>query len=246
MRVSVAWVGLGAALAGCALVNDPGAHQDPVELDEICGALAELQCESYERCCPALDGPLTEDERDACELSARASCRDDPLQGALYEDPRAGYDALTAAQTIAEGYGFLDDACDTGIADWYRRRDGLFRFLTGTVAGGGECTPRSDPGNPGSDPDVAALFSCADFDQSCAPDRTGTQWSCVARGGEDDPCLLFLDCVDGLFCDRSSQTCQPRLGLDYSCSSDEQCESLSCAAGRCVPRTARSVFCGSG
>jgi hypothetical protein len=215
---------LGLLLAGCTLVNDPGQHQDPIGENDFCEELARLSCTGLAECCPTPEA--NEVSFDECVRLRESLCRAAELYGPVFEDPRTGYDPVVAAQVMAEGYAFIENACDPGIYEWRFRRQGLYRVLTGTVEGGDFCTPEGED-------DPAALFSCVASDPVCRPDFTGTRWSCTSSAGtEGEPCIAFLDCAAEHYCDAG--TCRRSKADGEPCGEGIECLSLFCnPSGRC-------------
>lgn len=241
-RASVLAIAL--LLCACSLVNDPSAHQsgpEPVQATEFCHELAELFCFAQPHCCSTAPEP-TEEELTACVESASADCAANGLSSLLV-DSRTGYDPMIAGQVLAEGRALVD-ACSTDILAWYTERSGFQRALTGTVAGGGACTPMD---RPIGEFDTAALFSCEGESRACVFVSDST-WSCLDRQPEGGECILYWDCEDGMRCEpRPLQRglCRPRLEDGMPCSSSVDCQSLFCDI-TCRTPMQDEVYCQAG
>jgi hypothetical protein len=94
---------------------------------------------------------------------------------------------------------------------------------------------------------AAALVACTMAEsQACLP--TITTWTCAPRGGAGSPCFTDLNCVDGFFCpnpgpDLAGASCIVRNADGASCAAGNECASLFCIAGRCVPPNVDGAYC---
>jgi hypothetical protein len=236
-------------LAGCSLINDPGAHQPEsigaVQGQDFCAELAKLLCTGYFECCSTAEHG--DDAFENCVASAATRCADGdgtlaPVIGSLVTNSRTGYDPVLAGQALAEGYALVAE-CSLDIAAWKLERTGLQRALTGTISGGDTCTPH-DPGTSGG-LDWAALFSCEGTDKACVAGRD--RWSCLARQPEGMACVLYWDCEDGLYCDGhwivGGGSCRARLANGEPCTEAVQCATLHCASNVCATPTQDDLYC---
>jgi hypothetical protein len=224
-----------ALLPGCFLVNDPGDHQTKqVPADEFCGEFADVVCDAHLRCCSTATVA-----REQCVSNWTSICANQV--GSLSLDPRTGYDPALAAEVLAEGRA-LTAECSVEVSAWFESRSGFQRVLAGTVAGGGECTPKNLL-------DFPAYFSCIERDQACVQVASNRS-ICAELRPEGDPCHAASDCAEGLWCDGGGPltegACAPTLAEGEPCTGNQQCESLVCdtdATGRCVIPEPDVIYC---
>ncbi len=225
-----------ALLSACSLVNDPADHQalSPVPVEEICTEFATVVCEAHLACCSTATVAFQD-----CYSSWLSGCTNQI--GSLAIDPRTGYDPRVAAEVLAEGRAFAD-ACDTGVMAWIEARSGFSRVLTGTVGGGGDCSPLTD---------LASHFSCMDLQQAClAAGFNGA--ACQDRHPVGDDCAGNYDCAEGLYCKGDgflvAGMCAERLAENQPCEDNSSCQSLVCDGDTklCVIPTVDSVYCALG
>lgn len=235
---------LSVVLAGCAIVNSTGEHQGgEVPVERLCEDYAELGCRAHLDCCST--ATITYED---CLREWIAACRTPVGPNAvsfesIARDPRTGYSPDAAARVLARGRE-LAASCDVGIIEWLTDRGGLSGALTGTVTGGGICMR-------GDSFALEALFSCADFSQSCR--AMSPDWRCAPRipGGGDESCYLDFDCTDDAYCQMLGPMlpgrCVTRSPDGGSCRDAAACQSLICRSdvpsGICVARDAESTYC---
>lgn len=226
-------------LGACSIVNDAGDHQqlEPVPVEELCADFSVLACDAYLGCCDA--ATVTPED---CRSRWASGCAD--LVGELATDPRTGYDARAAAEVLAELQAF-GETCSLEVLVWRDSRSGLQRVLSGTVPGGGDCTPSNAL-------DRAAYFSCDDLDQACFPQAGVDTYTCADRSEIGGSCSLYVPyaCAEGLRCDGATVLtpglCAARLEDGQPCGSNQSCVSLYCdteTTGLCVTPTAEAVYC---
>ncbi|MFH1809474.1 MAG: hypothetical protein ABIJ09_12065 [Pseudomonadota bacterium] len=69
---------------------------------------------------------------------------------------------------------------------------------------------------------------------------------CQNRASVDQACnegWPYMPCLDGLYCDETSNTCKALKADLQTCQSGEECSSGSCPAGTCAARLARDAAC---
>lgn len=230
-------------LGGCTLLNDPGMHMGNVRdapaldaerviYDDFCDRYADLACRGMQECCMA-GAPNN------CVDVLTRTC-DETVARNLLRDGRTGYDPVIAAEVFAEAEALVA-TCDPAILDW--ARDSLFRMLTGTRAAGAVCSPDTEVPF-----DTPTLYSCAD-DNACIFNGID-RWTCQTPVGRGGACYLDTDCVEGLWCSRSSTGCAERLPVGAACDPDLDgcqgvcvCDDGTCASGRCFAPTANAIYC---
>ncbi len=226
-----------ALLAACSVVNSPGDHQElePVAVHEFCAEFAAVVCDAHLACCSSAAVDL-----DDCRSAWTASCAS--TVGTLATDPRSGYDPRIAAEVLEEGRSFTA-TCSTDALVWFESRAGFQRVLSGTVAGGEECTPNEAL-------DLPAYVSCDDLDQACLGTGGGIS-VCQDRRDVGEACGGHYDCTEGLFCEDFTPfilpgSCAVRLEDGAACTDDAQCASLFCPQATprvCVTPTSDEVYC---
>ena len=207
----------GLALAGCTLVYGPSSREaPPIAAADYCAEYARFACEASETCCPPLPSLRV------CIETLRSGCVRD-FQVAL-QTPRLGYDPALAGQHLAEGRALVANHCSSDIVAWYAETGVIF---AGTLGEADECLA------DGMMPSLETFFVCAG-DRACSPNVVGN-WTCQRRVGEGAACAYDGNCTSPLFCDGSPRVCQrPRMD-GQGCVNPNECASLVCAAGLCVP-----------
>jgi hypothetical protein len=243
-RVVLSFAAALALSAGCSIVNDPASHMggaEPIPGDELCTRLVALECDQYARCCSIAPPEL---DVNACIDANLADCEEG--LGMLLADSRTSYDPVEAGRRFAVGAALSQD-CSLDIAHWVGTREGLLGAFTGSIAPGGECTPRSDM-------DFAAYLSCTGVENACT--HSVGRSICAARLGAGAGCALSGDCIDGLACVRTALLmpetweCGPRGAAGTGCYQSTDCESYLCyvppmaTIGTCVGATQDTVYCG--
>lgn len=216
--------------------SDP--NRNNVEAGALCARLATIQCAGEEYCC---DDPGR--DRATCEAVMRDSCMNEAYLDAISRDASTSFDAATAAATFAE-VERLASVCDPNIVAFSISRDGFMSMFRGTAAAGASCFPQ------GTQASVAAakLASCTDIvNNACLP-QSLLSWKCTARGGAGAPCFTDVNCLDGLYCPNDDlaigkTSCAARKAVGDTCRWGNECESLFCEAGACVPPSQRNAYC---
>ena len=216
--------------------SDP--NRNNVEAGALCTRLAQIQCAGEEYCCedPGRD-------RAACESAMRDSCINDAYLDAISGNTITAFEPGTASATFSE-LERLASVCDPNIVSFSISRDGLMSMFRGTAASGASCFPAN------TDPAIAAakLASCTDITSVACLPTSVLSWKCTERGGAGAPCFTDVNCVDGLYCPNDEleigkTQCTPRKPLGAQCRWGNECESLFCEAGSCVPPSQRNAYC---
>jgi hypothetical protein len=202
----------------------------------VCERLTEIQCASEARCCP------TTSSRDVCMRERLARCQSARYLDLLSQSPMIAYDVDRAEAAFTE-FEKRASRCDLDILQWMFSDAGFRNVTLGTIAPGGDCTPRTDGGFP-----IEYLGSCAEPESySCVNTTpTGDTWKCMPRGMIADPCYTDYNCRDGLSCQYDQQPvrmCGMRRPDGMPCVLFTQCESFFCDAGACKPATLEKVYC---
>lgn len=228
--------------------TDSGTDAGPptVAIDDLCDELATAYCAAAPACCTDSAADFSD-----CESRIQTQCL--AVYDAANIPGRVVYDPVLGAELLAEGARYAEMCMYQELAEWYVRTDGFFRGLTGTVAGGDDCSPA---GSDQSDY-IYAVLSCAREDQICRPnDASLNDWSCRSLGDDGSTCTYGLECVNGR-CERATViSLQGTCGLgepDMSrCLAVDECASLACngpgnnpvfSRWECTPLDVNSVFC---
>ena len=240
-----------ALLAGCSAVNPPSDHiAEPLEADGFCAGYANLICDAIMGCCSI--GAMY--ERSECMARYGRVCTN--LIGPLISDPRTGYDAAEAGVQLNIGRQ-MAERCDPLFNHWLSRRDGLTAMFSGTAEDAQACEPTfMENFTIGGRVDTPRFYSCASAGSACRATVGLSEWQCLGVGAVGDPCILPIDCLDGLTCRAVSDTRAECLGRQPDgdiCGQGSQCESYDCQCEmvgdevvcRCVPDdTIDQVYCG--
>ena len=117
-------------------------------------------------------------------------------------------------------------------------------MFRGTVGPGQSCRPSNLLSKPQG---AAALASCTMSETSaCLPSTI--DWTCMARGGAGNACFTDINCVAGFFCDNPSlsiagSNCMARKADNAACKTGNECSSLFCIRGKCVPPSVQGAYC---
>lgn len=231
VRVSVVAAVFAAGLAACPETEQgrPVVESTP---DNFCGEVAKVACYNMFRCCTGaqiegllgLTQSITEQD---CRRDVKLLCLDDTAN--IRDSMSKGRARLNAgalnlcleAMLAPEGVCFQHrpDIPWSDICDQ--------PAVSGLVAPGQNC-----------------LYDYECFENSyCAPDRT-----CRAFPQINEPCPGSV-CAEGLYCDWSQVTCQPRKGANQPCDMSMECsEQLYChvsaTGGTCQAKKQVGVQCG--
>jgi hypothetical protein len=209
-----------------------------VQAGALCQRLAEIQCAGEEYCCedPGRD-------RATCEDAMLESCKTEAYLDAISGNEITAFNEETAAVTFAE-VERLASVCSPDIVSFSISRDGFMAMFRGTASAGASCFPS------GTNAAVAAakLASCTDIGTIACLPTSLLSWKCTERGGAGDPCFTDVNCFDGLYCPNDKleigkSSCEARKPIGGACRWGNECESLFCEAGACVPPSQRNAYC---
>jgi hypothetical protein len=228
----------GGSGGSASMVKEPNLPADMVTAGGICNRLAQILCAAEADCC-------TDPGREvaACETEQKATCNNDFMADAVAKRSEANFDADQAFKVFTK----LDEmalACDPLIASFSESEEGLRSMFQGTKDPGDGCTPQNALDKPMSG---GSLASCKDLhNYACLPNAIG--WTCEMRAGEGSRCYSDLNCTQGLYCNNpklriSGDTCHARKADGSSCELFNECESLYCRGGKCVPPDMHTSFC---
>lgn len=216
--------------------TDPGANA--VVAGQLCNRLATIQCAGEAACCANPGRDFT-----ACKDTSMGSCSADLLFDQIAMQPSAGFDA-GLAHTVFDELERLASQCDPSIAAFGESQAGLRSMFLGTIAAGGSCRPS----NPLSKPQAgAALAACMMSEsQACLP--SAIEWRCTPRAGAGGACFTDINCIAGFYCpnpnlDIGGATCTERMADGASCKNPNECKSLFCSMGQCVPAGQQVAYC---
>jgi hypothetical protein len=232
---------------GCLVVEAPSNHEMPIEADDFCTRLAQVECDGFDHCCDDATVRMHAPTHDACVQMVQHQCTDGSFNiSVAVHDRRTGYDPYYGGAVIETMRDYVS-RCDPEIVRFTNRRDGLESALRGTVANGAACLDGQD-----ITMNFAALLSCEDFSSACIL-RDGMHGECAMRRSSGDTCFLDFDCREDLYCTGLiGGHCQARLPIGGDCqaplSTTQQhtwCESSYCVGGHCAMPTRTNVYCGS-
>jgi hypothetical protein len=216
--------------------TDPARNN--VTAGNLCARLAQIQCAGEQYCCeePGRD-------RAACETAMRDTCMKDAYLDAISDNDATAFDEATASTTFAE-IERLASICDPSIVRYSISPDGFMAMFRGTAQSGDSCFPS------GTNPEIAAakLASCADVTRFACLPQSVLSWRCVERAGAGAACFTDVNCIDGFYCPNPDLKigqfkCEPRKPVGAPCMWGNECESLFCEAGMCVPESQRNAYC---
>lgn len=168
---------------------------------------------------------------DQCERISGADALDDGLVAWDSDAVTHAYERLREAAASCDAIGA------PVLEGWFR----------GSLSEGADCTPRTTSLASGYREVCEDGLYCQVT--GTVMDYAGT---CTLPGAEGDPCGLYTDCAEGLYCDHglepegspgSEGTCVPELPNGESCDLTLACESNHCHAGECSEPTAAETWC---
>jgi hypothetical protein len=204
---------------------------------EICDRLATIQCAGEAFCCDNPGRTVA-----ACHTDLENACKDEYVDD-VAENRVTAFDAAQA-KTVFTRLEELASQCDPSIAAFGESFDGLRSMFAGTVEPGGSCRPSSVVS---MQQNTAAGLSCTDYaSQACVPSLSA--WTCTPHAPAGGHCFTDLNCQTGLYCPNpsgnlSGADCTRRKGVGMSCDADNECESLFCRSGSCVPADVQTAYC---
>jgi hypothetical protein len=220
--------------------SDPDRNR--VEAGQVCDRLATIQCAGEAACCTSPGRTF-----DQCKAAQLAQCRNDYFLDAVSLDSVSGY-SIDAAEAAFAEFENRASTCDPSIASWAISPTGLRGITQGTLGPGDNCTPPLDFSTATA---AAYLAGCTDgANQACLPGVGGTVWTCSPRAPSGSACFSDLNCLDGHYCDNFSNppaltgsTCIARKQEGAPCAHGQECLTLTCEGGTCVPATAQTAYC---
>jgi hypothetical protein len=219
--------------------TDPARNRVPA--GQVCDRLATVQCAAEIACCGNPGRSF-----DQCKQIQRDGCTSEAHLDEVSLNPVANY-SIDRAEAAFSQFEQMAARCDTSVAQWATTSQGLRGIVQGTVDRGGSCKP---PTGQTTNPPVAAAYlaSCRDGDNTACRPINLTQWTCEGRGQVGAPCFTDLNCVEGVYCDNPElrpvgATCKPRKPDQSGCAAANECMSLLCKGGVCVPPSVGAVYC---
>jgi hypothetical protein len=231
--------GTGGGTAGASLFGtDPNRNQVPK--DQVCDRVATIQCAGEAMCCSAPGRSF-----DDCKNTMKQGCIDQLYLDAITSNPVAGYDEGAATQIFTD-YETKAAQCDTGVTAWGASVDGLRGLPKGTLNGGANCMPPI--AQLANKPTAAAYLAACKNPATTACFPTITTWTCSPRANAGSPCFSDTNCNDGLYCDNpqfalTGGQCKARKAEGAACALLNECQSLLCKHGQCVPVNKDNAFC---
>lgn len=216
--------------------TDP--ERNAVGPGELCDRLSVIQCAAEGACC-------TKPGRDyaTCLDALARACAADLLFDQIAGQTSAGFDQ-DQARVVLDQFEQLASECDPSVATFGVSQDGLRSMFRGTIAPGGNCRPSNvlDKVMGG-----AALSACTSSeDQACLP--SSTTWLCTERAGAGGKCFTNINCLPGFYCpnpdlDLAGASCMEDKAEGEDCAAHNECESLYCVGGKCVPADQQLAYC---
>jgi hypothetical protein len=230
--------GTGGGATGSLFGTDPNRNQVPK--DQVCDRVATIQCAGEAMCCGA-PGRSFED----CKNTMKQGCIDQLYLDAITSNPVAGYDEGAAAQIFTD-YETKASQCDTGVTAWGASVEGLRGLPKGTLNAGASCMPPI--AQITNKPTAAAYLAACKGAATTACLPTITTWTCAPRANAGGQCFTDTNCSDGLFCDNpqfalTGGQCKTRKAEGAACALLNECQSLLCKRGQCVPVNKDNAFC---
>lgn len=221
-------------------------------LDNICEKMAARQCAAAQPCCES--SPIGYDEA-GCVAYARQQCEE---QVRLVNEGKRTFHA-EAVDPCLNALGGMFQKCELTVDDLYDLAASTVacgRVFEGTIEIGGACQTDTDCKQPAGADEFATCSeenkcvlghvnvqeggACGEFD-SCAPglycdfaNGAGTCSKPKEVGADcSSPALLGGDCGPGLYCDLSTDTCQPVKGPGEPCETSLECAGYGECNGTC-------------
>lgn len=216
--------------------TDP--DRNAVVAGELCERFATIQCAGEATCCPSAGRDF-----DTCKSALMGGCSADLLFDQIAMQPAAGFDPA-GTRTMMDEFERLTSICDPGIVAFGESQQGLRRMFAGTVAPNQSCRPS----NPLSKAQAGAALAACTMSETTACLPTALTWNCAARAGAGGACFTDINCVPGFFCDNpnldiTGSFCMARKADGAACKTGNECSSLFCSAGKCVPPNVAGAYC---
>jgi hypothetical protein len=221
------------------------ARPNRVTPGHICERLATIQCVGEATCCTTPSKKFA--TFDECKTSMKSFCTDSLYIDRISQEPTIGFD-VDAGEAAFDAYELKASQCDPNIVSWGTSMNGFRSMLKGTIAAGGDCTPSNVLD---VEKDGAALFACKDAPTyACLPPPSvvGVTWTCEKPRGAGESCFWEANCLDGLWCEDldgvpGDGVCRDRKELNAGCTTSNECKSLACSGGKCIPADAQTAYC---
>jgi hypothetical protein len=209
----------------------------------VCERFAAIECAGEAHCCTAPGRTV-----DACRTAVANSCNQDGYLDAVSLNSITGFDPTTAEA----GFTMLEQKaaqCDPTIASWGIGTDGLRGMLKGTIAPNASCKPAGAI-TADKATQAAALLSCTNITTTaCLPTSLLGNWACAPKNDVGGSCITDYNCIDGEYCNNPKMTlgmCARRSTAGATCKNPDECTTLYCEGGMCVPPTTQLAYCLSG
>jgi hypothetical protein len=179
---------------------------------------------------------------DQCKQVQLNGCVNDVYLDAITANSITAY-SIDQAEAAFTTFEQMAARCDPTVATWAA---GAMRgIMQGTINPGGSCKPPSTLDRPVV---AAHLAACREGNTTACRPVNLSQWTCESRAQVGGPCFTDLNCVDGLYCDNpqlrpTGATCKQRKADQSGCAAGNECMSLLCKGGVCVPATVGAAYC---
>jgi hypothetical protein len=216
--------------------TDP--ERNAVTAGMICERLATIQCAGEAYCCESPGRDFA-----ACKQKQMSDCDTMAMVDDIASDASTMFDAAQARVVFTE-LERLASTCDPGISPFGESFGGLRSMFGGTVGEGGDCAPQNPLNKAMAG---AALASCTGHEtQACLPSLS--DWVCTPHAAAGGKCFSDVNCNLGLYCPNASfslrgSTCTARKADGAECELPNECTSLYCKGGMCVPASAQAAYC---
>jgi hypothetical protein len=215
------------------------ANRNMVGPGALCARLAAIQCAAEVHCCTN-----PKHTRETCQTQSTMLCSANLYLDQIAMNAASGFDPAATASAFSK---FEEKArqCDITVAAWAGSADGLLGMFKGTLPPGANCTPANRADLPMA---AAALASCTGNSTSaCLANGVLGDWTCAPKNAAGGSCHTDLNCATGNYCANVGKTgfgkCAPLLALEAPCTEGNQCSSLSCSDGKCVPPGQQVAYC---
>jgi hypothetical protein len=215
--------------------TDPGRNRVPG--GQVCERFATIQCAAEAACCGNPGRSF-----DQCKQVQLNGCVNDVYLDAITANSITAY-SIDQAEAAFTTFEQMAARCDPTVATWAA---GAMRgIMQGTINPGGSCKPPSTLDRPVV---AAHLAACREGNTTACRPVNLSQWTCESRAQVGGPCFTDLNCVDGLYCDNpqlrpTGATCKQRKADQSGCAAGNECMSLLCKGGVCVPATVGAAYC---
>ncbi len=224
-------------------VFDAGSDADRnrVEPGRVCERLSTIQCAGEAYCCDNPGRDLA-----TCKQIMFEGCTRELMLDAVSLDPVVDYDLDRAEDAFTE-YERMTSECNTSVADWAISLDGMRSIIKGSKEPEEDCSP--DALVPTDEDNAAGLASCKYPETHACLPVAALVWRCKPLSDAGGDCITDVNCKSELYCDNPSltynrdATCKVRKPVGEACDLPNECETLMCKRGSCVPADKQAVFC---